>query len=56
MSQSNPVAGGRVGRDPDGPAIIGGAAIGSRTGMTTGSGFKVAAEDPRIHLRPTQFR
>ena len=31
--------------DPDGPAIIGGAAIGSRTGMTTGSGFKVAAEE-----------
>lgn len=31
--------------DPDGPAIIGGAAIGSRTGMTSGSGFKVAAEE-----------
>jgi carbon-monoxide dehydrogenase large subunit len=31
--------------DPDGPAIIGGAAIGSRTGMTSGSGFTVAAEE-----------
>jgi carbon-monoxide dehydrogenase large subunit len=31
--------------DPDGPAIIGAAAIGSRTGMTAGSGFKVAAEE-----------
>ncbi|HEY3920117.1 MAG TPA: xanthine dehydrogenase family protein molybdopterin-binding subunit [Stellaceae bacterium] len=31
--------------DPDGPAIIGGAAIGSRTGMTSGSGFKAAADE-----------
>ena len=31
--------------DPDGPALMGGAAIGSRTGMTAGSGFKVAAEE-----------
>jgi len=31
--------------DPDGPPIIGGAAIGSRTGMTSGSGFKVAADE-----------
>ncbi len=31
--------------DPDGPAIMGAAAIGSRTGMTAGSGFKVAAEE-----------
>jgi len=31
--------------DPDGPAIFGGAAIGSRTGMTSGSGFKVAADE-----------
>ncbi|HVA13552.1 MAG TPA: xanthine dehydrogenase family protein molybdopterin-binding subunit [Stellaceae bacterium] len=31
--------------DPDGPAIIGGAAIGSRTGMTSGSGFKLAADE-----------
>ncbi len=31
--------------DPDGPSIIGGAAIGSRTGMTSGSGFRVAAEE-----------
>ncbi len=31
--------------DPDGPAIMGGAAIGSRTGMTSGSGFTVAADE-----------
>ena len=31
--------------DPDGPSILGGAAIGSRTGMTSGSGFKVAADE-----------
>jgi len=31
--------------DPDGPPIFGGAAIGSRTGMTSGSGFKVAADE-----------
>ncbi len=31
--------------DPDGPTIMGAAAIGSRTGMTAGSGFKVAAEE-----------
>lgn len=31
--------------DPDGPPILGGAAIGSRTGMTSGSGFKVAADE-----------
>ena len=31
--------------DPDGPALMGAAAIGSRTGMTAGSGFKVAAEE-----------
>jgi carbon-monoxide dehydrogenase large subunit len=31
--------------DPDGPPIFGGAAIGSRTGMTSGSGFMVAADE-----------
>ena len=31
--------------DPDGPSLMGAAAIGSRTGMTAGSGFKVAAEE-----------
>ena len=31
--------------DPDGPTLMGAAAIGSRTGMTAGSGFKVAAEE-----------
>jgi len=31
--------------DPDGPAILGAAAIGSRTGMTAGSGFKLASEE-----------
>lgn len=31
--------------DPDGPSILGAAAIGSRTGMTSGSGFTVAAEE-----------
>jgi carbon-monoxide dehydrogenase large subunit len=31
--------------DPDGPTIMGAAAIGSRTGMTAGSGFKVASEE-----------
>ncbi len=31
--------------DPSGPNLMGAAAIGSRTGMTAGSGFKVAAEE-----------
>jgi carbon-monoxide dehydrogenase large subunit len=31
--------------DPDGPSILGAAAIGSRTGMTAGSGFKLASEE-----------
>jgi aerobic carbon-monoxide dehydrogenase large subunit len=31
--------------DPDGPVIMGAAAIGSRTGMTAGSGFKVASDE-----------
>jgi carbon-monoxide dehydrogenase large subunit len=31
--------------DPDGPSILGAAAIGSRTGMTAGSGFRLASEE-----------
>ena len=31
--------------DPDGPVLLGAAAIGSRTGMTAGSGFKVASDE-----------
>jgi len=31
--------------DPDGPVLMGAAAIGSRTGMTAGSGFKLASEE-----------
>ncbi len=31
--------------DPNGPALMGAAAIGSRTGMTAGSGFTLAAEE-----------